>query len=221
MPIQAPLFCRADLDVSRMILEALTRRGFLPVDRRSSGRPAACQRQKPTFTSDVTLYGAGLHNRSRNRARNWIHSRIWPSRDYFLSTPSTRKTTIIPLLSLVCRTARPAAAPHGPNDCGDLPPLAVLKQYADGVATIRDPPQPIAAQGRADPAYHPDCRSNVGDASSGRTALPIFQSVSSDRDKHALCDFCNAAEFFSDSHSAGLILSFDVTNLLQQAGVSS
>ncbi len=112
------------------------------------------------------------------------------------ATPSTRKTTIIPLLSLVCRTARPAAAPHGPNDCGDLPPLAVLKQYADGVATIRDPPQPIAAQGRADPAYHPDCRSNVGDASSGRTAPPIFQSVSSDRDKHALCDFCNAAEFF-------------------------
>ena len=121
MPIQAPLFCRADLDVSRMILEALTRRGFLPVDRRSSGRPAACQRQKPTLTSDVTLYDAGLHNRSRNRARNWVHSRIWPSRDYFLSTPSTRKTTIVPLLSLICRTARPAAAPHGPNDCGDLP----------------------------------------------------------------------------------------------------
>jgi len=110
MPIQAPLFCRADLDVSRMILEALTRRGFLPVDRRASGRPAACQRQKPTLTSDVTLYDAGLHNRSRNRARNWVHSRIWPSRDYFLSTPSTRKTTIVPLLSLICRTARPAAA---------------------------------------------------------------------------------------------------------------
>jgi hypothetical protein len=86
---------------------------------------------------DVMLYDAGLHNRSRNRARNWVHSRIWPSRDYFLSTPSTRKTTIIPLLSLVCRTARPAAAPHGPNDCGDLPPLAVLKYFADGVATSR------------------------------------------------------------------------------------
>jgi hypothetical protein len=28
----------------------------------------------------------------------------------------------------------------------------------------KDPPQPIAAQGRADPAYHPDRRSNVGDA---------------------------------------------------------
>src|SRR6266487_1111808 len=56
------------------------------------------------------------------------------------ATPSTRKTTIIPLLSLVCRTARPAAAPHGPNDCGDLPPLAVLKQYADGVATTRERP---------------------------------------------------------------------------------
>jgi len=93
-----------------MILEPLTRRGFLPVDRRSSGRPAACQRQKPTLTSDVTLYDAGLHNRSRNWARNWVHSRIWPSRDHVLSTPSTRKTTIVPLLSLICRTASPAAA---------------------------------------------------------------------------------------------------------------
>src|SRR6266481_3304910 len=93
-----------------MILEALTRRGFLPVDRRSSGRPAACQRQKPTLTWDVTLYDAGLHNRSRNRARNWVHSRIWPSRDYFLSTPSTRKA-IVPPLNLVCRTG-PAAAPR-------------------------------------------------------------------------------------------------------------
>src|SRR6266568_6291917 len=89
---------------------------------------------------DVMLYDAGLHNRSRNRARNWVHSRIWPSRDYFLSTPSTRKTTIVPLLSSVCRTARPATAPHGPNDCGDLPPLAVLKQYADGVVTTRERP---------------------------------------------------------------------------------
>ena len=112
-------------------------------------------------------------------------------------------------------------SPHGPNDCGDLSPLAVLKQCADGVAPReKDQPQPIAPQRRG-PAYHPDRQSNVSDASSGRTALPIFQSVSSDRDKHALCDFCNAAEFFSDSHSAGLILSFDVTNLLQQAGVSS
>ena len=48
-----------------------------------------------------TLYDAGLYNRSRNRARNWVHSRIWPSRDYFLSTPSTRKTTIASLLSLM------------------------------------------------------------------------------------------------------------------------
>ena len=37
---------------------------------------------------------------------------------------------------------------------------------------------PIAAQGRADPAFRPDCRSHAGDASSGRTAPPIFQSVS-------------------------------------------
>ncbi len=205
-----------------MILEALTRRGFLPVDRRSSGRPAACQRQKPTLTWDVTLYDAGLHNRSRNRARNWVHSRIWPSRDYFLSTPSTRKTTIVPLLSLICRTARPAAARTDQMTAATCP----RSPHSSSALTAsppreKDPPQPIAPQGRAGPAYHPDRQSNVGDASSGRTALPIFQSVSSDRDKHALCDFCNAAEFFSDSHSAGQILSFDVTNLLQQAGVSS
>jgi predicted DNA-binding ribbon-helix-helix protein len=31
-----------------------------------------------------------------------------------------------------------------------------------------------------------------------------------------LCDFCNALEFFSDSHSAGQIFYSDVTNLLQQ-----
>ena len=37
---------------------------------------------------------------------------------------------------------------------------------------------PIAAQGRADPAYHPDHRSHAGDASSGRAASPIFQGVS-------------------------------------------
>src|SRR5215470_10714184 len=34
-----------------------------------------------------------------------------------------------------------------------------------------------------------------------------------------LRDFCNAAEFVSDSHRAGQIFSFDVTHLLQQAGV--
>ena len=160
MPIQAPLFCRADLDVSRMILEALTRRGFLPVDRRSSGRPAACQRQKPTLTSDVTLYDAGLHNRSRNRARNWVHSRIWPSRDYFLSTPSTRKTTIVPLLSLICRTARPAAA-RTDQDCGDLPrsPRSSSALTASSPRE-KDPPQPIAPQRRG-PAYHPDRQSRT------------------------------------------------------------
>ena len=37
---------------------------------------------------------------------------------------------------------------------------------------------PIPAQGRADPAYRPDCRSCAGNASSGRTAPPLFQSVS-------------------------------------------
>jgi hypothetical protein len=193
MPIQAPLFCRADLDVSRMILEALTRRGFLPVDRRSSGRPAACQRQKPTLTSDVTLYDAGLHNRSRNRARNWVHSRIWPSRDYFLSTPSTRKTTIVPLLSLVCRTARPAVAPHGPNDCGDLPPRSPCSSSTLTASSPpeKDPPQLIAAQGRADHAYHPDHRSRCQFWAGCTTNI---SERSSDRDN--LCDFCNAAEFF-------------------------
>jgi hypothetical protein len=50
--------------------------------------------------SGVRLYDAGLHNRSRNRARNWVHSRIWRSRDYFLSTPPTRKTAIVPFLRL-------------------------------------------------------------------------------------------------------------------------
>src|SRR6266446_10549953 len=31
-------------------------------------------------------------------------------------------------------------SPHGPNDCGDLPPLAALKQCADGVAPTRERP---------------------------------------------------------------------------------
>ena len=50
--------------------------------------------------SGVSLCHAGLHNRSRNRARNWVHSRIWRPRDYFLSTPPTRKTAIVPFLRL-------------------------------------------------------------------------------------------------------------------------
>jgi hypothetical protein len=37
---------------------------------------------------------------------------------------------------------------------------------------------PIAAQGRANPACRPECRPHAGDASSRRTAPPIFQSVS-------------------------------------------
>src|SRR5262249_46194672 len=132
---------------------------------------------KPTLTSDVMLYDAGLHNRSRHRARNWVHSRIWFSRDYFLSTPSTRKTTIVPLLSLSLSDGTSCGGPHGPNDCGDLPPLAVLEHtLTASPPREKELPQPIAAQGRADPAYHPDRRSNVGDASSRRTAPPI-QSV--------------------------------------------
>jgi hypothetical protein len=108
---------------------------------RAARRRAGAENQPSR--SDLISYDAGHHNRSRNRARDWVHSRIWPSRDYFLSTPSTRKTAIALLLSLVCRTARPAAAPHGPNHFGDLPPLAVLKQYADGVAISREDP-PLA-----------------------------------------------------------------------------
>src|SRR5262249_16694325 len=66
----------------------------------------------PEKRSDVTSYGVGLHDCSRNRARNWVHSRILPSRDYFLSAGSTRKTAaIVPLLSLVCGTG-PAATPR-------------------------------------------------------------------------------------------------------------
>jgi hypothetical protein len=127
------------------------------LDRRSSDRPAACPRQKPTFTSDVTLYDAGLHNRSRHRARNWVHSRIWPSRDYFLSTPSTREATIVPLLSLVCRMARPAAARTDQMTAATCP-RSPCSSSALTVSPPREkgPPQPIAAHGRVDPAYHPD-----------------------------------------------------------------
>jgi hypothetical protein len=46
------------------------------------------------------LYDAGLHNRSRIRARNWVHSRIWRSRDYVLSTPPTPNTGMEPFLRL-------------------------------------------------------------------------------------------------------------------------
>src|SRR5262245_364643 len=149
MPIQAPLFSAAPGPTQplgpppamlHITPEVLARRGFRSVDRLHAARRRADAENQPS-RSDLISYDAGHHNRSRNRARNWVHSRIWPSRDYFLSTPSTRKTAIVLLLSFVCRTARPAAAPHGPNDFGDLPPLAVLKQYADGVAISREDPQ--------------------------------------------------------------------------------
>jgi hypothetical protein len=51
----------------------------------SSRRPAACRRRKPTLTSHITLFDAGLHNRSSNRPRNWGHSRIWPSSGAIIS----------------------------------------------------------------------------------------------------------------------------------------
>ena len=231
MPIQAPLFSAApalrgiqasSLDILWMILEALTRRGFLSAARRSSasGRPAACRRQKPTLTSDVTLYDAELHNRSRNRARNWVHSRIWPSRDYFLSTPSTRKTTIVPLLSLVCRTARPAAARTDQMTAATRPARRA-QAHADGVATTRERPTATYRCTRTRRSCVPsrpsvECwqRQFWADRTSN------FSKRKFHRDKHALCDFCNAAEFFPDSHSAGPIFSFDVTHLLQEARVS-
>ena len=55
----------------------------------------------------LRVYDAGPHNCSRNRARNWIHSRIWRTRDCFLSTPPTGKTAVVPFMR-VCRKARAA-----------------------------------------------------------------------------------------------------------------
>jgi hypothetical protein len=80
--------------------------------------------------SAVRLYDAGLHNRSRNRARNWVHSRIWRSRDYFLSTPPTRKTA---------RLAHREITPSGPPrvlarayayHSHELPPVARIQERA-------------------------------------------------------------------------------------------
>ena len=62
----------------------------------------------------VTVYSARPHNCSRNRARNWVRSRIWRSRDYFLSTPPTCQTAIIPFLRLIACSTTPAVAPHEP-----------------------------------------------------------------------------------------------------------
>jgi hypothetical protein len=59
---------------------------YQPAHRRCAGAGNQSSR------SAVRLYDAGLHNRSRNRTRNWVHSRIRRSRDYFLSTPPTRQT---------------------------------------------------------------------------------------------------------------------------------
>jgi hypothetical protein len=70
--------------------------------------------------STVRLYDAGLHNRSRNRARNWVHSRIWRSRDYFLSTPPTRKTAIVPFLRLSLSDGTSYGSPARTDDCGHL-----------------------------------------------------------------------------------------------------
>ena len=85
----------ADVNTSASLrwLLARAQRSALPT---CASRRAGAGNQ--SSRSAVRLYDAGLHNRSRNRARNWVHSRIWRSRDYFLSTPPTRKTAIVPFL---------------------------------------------------------------------------------------------------------------------------
>src|SRR2546425_4970091 len=79
------------------------------------------------------------------------------------------------------------------KNCNPLHPVATRRQFGvRGVWRTASPPSaqflpkilqrgsyaPIAAQGFADPACRSDCRSHAGNASSGRTAPPIFQSVS-------------------------------------------
>jgi hypothetical protein len=97
-------------------------------DRLAAGaRRRAGARNQPS-RSDVTLYDAGLHNHSRNRSRNGVHSRIWRSRDYFLSTPSTRKTAIVPCLKLSSSDAhvpgtRPVTAAVRSSDLRPSPNL--------------------------------------------------------------------------------------------------
>ena len=64
-------------------------------------------RRKPTLMIGVTVDDARIHNCSRHRAPNWIHSRIWRSRDYLLSAPPTCKATIVPFVrDSVYRTTR-------------------------------------------------------------------------------------------------------------------
>ena len=61
----------------------------------------------------VTVYDTRPHNCCRNRAHNWVHFRIWRSRDCFLSTSPTRKTAIAPFLrDSVYRTTRAVACNH-------------------------------------------------------------------------------------------------------------
>jgi hypothetical protein len=96
---------------------ATRRQGFgkaVPVREQSlkssvrSWKPISCSDQPETKPHDrVALYDARPRSCSRNRARNWVHSRIWRSRACFLSTPPTRETAIVPFLrDLVCRTMR-------------------------------------------------------------------------------------------------------------------
>jgi hypothetical protein len=68
----------------------------------------------------IRLYNVGLHNRSRNRARNWVHFRIWRPRDHFLSTPPTRKTATVPFLRLSFVGRHVLRSPARTDDCGHL-----------------------------------------------------------------------------------------------------
>jgi hypothetical protein len=140
-----------------MILEALTRGGFLPwiVGLRTARRRARVRNQPshrtlrymmPDFTIALAIglvigfilgYGlrAIISYRRRQRAR--------------------RRS--VPLLSLVCRMARPAAARTDQMTAATCP-RSPCSSSALTVSPPREkgPPQPIAAHGRVDPAYHPD-----------------------------------------------------------------
>ena len=73
--------------------------------------------RRTTSRSGLTVYDTGVHNCSRNRARNWVHSRIWRSRDYFLSTESTRRAAIVPFLRLASSDGTSRGCPRT-DDCG-------------------------------------------------------------------------------------------------------
>src|SRR5262249_55072728 len=79
---------------------------------------------------------------------------------------------------------------HGPNDSGDLPPLTVLKQCADGVATTRERPtaayrctRPRRSRVPSRPSVERWPRQLWADCTTNISKRKFRQ------DKHALCDF--------------------------------